>query len=64
MNRNAAQGAGQIIGQIEGHQVVGLDRCRIPDDYICKNRYPLFMARAVLQQLIESLQSTGSVKPC
>ena len=25
MNRNAAQGAGQIIGQIEGRQVVGLD---------------------------------------
>lgn len=25
MNRNAAQGAGQIIGLIDGHQVVGLD---------------------------------------
>jgi transposase len=25
MNRNAAQAAGQIIGQIEGRQVVGLD---------------------------------------
>lgn len=25
MNRNAAQGAGQIIGQIDGHQVIGLD---------------------------------------
>ncbi|MCW5238736.1 hypothetical protein D5047_21855 [Verminephrobacter eiseniae] len=39
--------------------------CRIPDDCIDSKRYPLFMARAVLQELIESLQSTpGSVKPC
>ena len=39
-------------------------RCRIPDDCIDKNRYPLFMARAVLQELIESLQlTTGSAKP-
>ena len=38
--------------------------CRIPDDCIDKNRYPLFMARAVLQELIESLQlTTGSAKP-
>ncbi|WP_343927886.1 tripartite tricarboxylate transporter substrate-binding protein, partial [Pigmentiphaga daeguensis] len=27
--------------------------CRIPDDYIDSRRYPLFMARAVLQALIE-----------
>ena len=26
--------------------------------------YPLFMARAVLKELIESLQSTGSEKSC
>ena len=38
--------------------------CRIPDDCIDLKRYPLFMAKAVLQELIESLQSTGSVKPC
>ena len=38
--------------------------CRIPDDCIDEKRYPLFMARAVLQELIESLQSTtGSAKP-
>ena len=36
-------------------------KCRIPDDCIDEKRYPLFMARAVLQELIESLQSTGSV---
>ena len=39
-------------------------RCRIPDDCIDSKRYPLFMARAVLQELIESLQSTQGVKPC
>ena len=40
------------------------DNCRIPDDCIDPKRYPLFMARAVLQELIESLQSTQEVKPC
>ena len=35
--------------------------CRIPDDCINEKRYPLFMARAVLRELIESLQSTGRV---
>lgn len=38
--------------------------CRIPDDCIDSKRYPLFIARAVLQELIESLQATGSAKPC
>ena len=38
-------------------------KCRIPDDCIDEKRYPLFMARAVLKELIESLQSTGSEKP-
>jgi hypothetical protein len=38
--------------------------CHIPDDCIDPKRYPLFMARAVLQELIESLQSTRGVKPC
>lgn len=36
-------------------------RCRIPDDCIDKNRYPLFMARSVLRELIESLPSTRSL---
>lgn len=35
--------------------------CRIPDDCIDKNRYPLFMARSVLRELIESLPSTRSL---
>ena len=39
-------------------------RCRIPDDCIDLKRYPLLMARAVLQELIESLQSPLGVKPC
>ena len=38
--------------------------CRIPDDCIDSKRYPLFMARAVLKELIESLQSTQGLKPC
>lgn len=39
-------------------------KCRIPDDCIDEKRYPLFMARAVLQEFIESLQpTTGSAKP-
>ncbi len=42
----------------------GCDSCRIPDDCIDSKRYPLFMARAVLKELIESLQSTQGVKPC
>ena len=44
-----------LIGQTH------LTRCRIPDDCIDEKRYPLFMARAVLKELIESLQSTGSL---
>jgi hypothetical protein len=38
--------------------------CRIPDDCIETKRYPLFTARAVLKELIESLQSTSGAKPC
>ena len=45
-------------------QVQTSHKCRIPDDYIDENRYPLFMARAVLRELIESLQATGSATPC
>ena len=41
-----------------------IDTCRIPDDCIDFKRYPLFMARSVLQELIKSLQSTQGVKPC
>lgn len=45
-------------------QRMRIDTCRIPDDCIDSKRYPLFMARAVLKELIESLQSTQGVKPC
>lgn len=44
--------------------VHSIANCRIPDDCIDSNRYPLFMARAVLQELIESLQSISGVQPC
>ena len=49
---------------IEPVYFILISRCRIPDDCIDSNRYPLFMARAVLKELIESLQSTQGVKPC
>ena len=38
--------------------------CRIPDDCIDEKRYPLFMARAVMRELIESLQSNPGESPC
>lgn len=61
-----------MFSQTQEEQVLALARsasllrarCRIPDDCIDSKRYPLFMARAVLKELIESLQSTQGVKPC
>jgi len=44
------------------YQTLGF-MCRIPDDCIDSKRYPLFIARTVLRELIESLEPTGSVKP-
>ena len=38
--------------------------CFIPDDYISQNRYPLFMARAVMHKLIESLQTPSELRSC
>ena len=35
------------------------NRCRIPDDCIDENRYPLFMARTVMTELMASLQASG-----
>ena len=42
--------------------------CRVPDDCIDPKRYPLFMGRAVMQELINSLKaqaqsSTGKGRP-
>lgn len=56
----------QIDGRAEERErnPQSLARCHIPDDCIDSKRYPLFMARAVLKELIESLQSTQGVKPC
>jgi hypothetical protein len=34
-----------------------MNSCRIPDDWIDNKRYPLFMARSVLQALLEQLKS-------
>ena len=47
-----------------GKTLANIPNCRIPDDCIDSKRYPLFMARSVLQELIKSLQSTQGVKPC
>ena len=57
----------QCVGRLGLKQLpmpVDVPTCRIPDDCIDPKRYPLFMARAVLQELIESLQSTRGVKSC
>ena len=42
---------------------LALIKFHIPDDCIDEKRYPLFMARAVLRELIKSLQPTGGVSP-
>ena len=36
-------------------------KCRIPDDCIDSKRYPLFMAREVMRQLIDNLCVTTAV---
>jgi hypothetical protein len=38
-----------------------LRSCRIPDDCIDSKRYPLFMAREVMRQLIDNLCVTSAV---
>ena len=52
------------LGGVFGDYRQNISSCRIPDDCIDSKRYPLFMARAVLQELIESLQSTSGATPC
>jgi hypothetical protein len=37
--------------------------CRIPDDCIDSKRYPLFMVREVMRQLIDNLCITSAVHP-
>lgn len=37
--------------------------CRIPDDYIDKKRYPLFMAREVMRELIDNRSVTATIQP-
>ena len=41
-------------GDVSGEVVVLM--CRIPDDCIDNKRYPLFIAREVMQALIDQLQ--------
>jgi hypothetical protein len=40
-----------------------ISKCRIPDDCIDSKRYPLFMAREVMRQLIDNLCVTSAVQP-
>lgn len=54
----------RFIEQVVGRVQLPILTCRIPDDCIDSKRYPLFIARAVLKELIESLQSIQGVKPC
>ncbi|WP_233205552.1 hypothetical protein [Acidovorax sp. 56] len=56
--------SGKVPAVVFSHGSEGVSSCRIPDDCIDSKRYPLFMARAVLKKLIESLQSTPGVTPC
>ncbi|QLA80629.1 hypothetical protein EXV95_08265 [Acidovorax sp. JMULE5] len=60
----AAAFKGMGVGDVDRDLILEHLKCRIPDDCIDSKRYPLFMARAVLKELIESLQSTQGVKPC
>lgn len=53
MNRNAAQGAGQIIGQIEGRQVVGLD--------IAKNVFQLHTVDMTTGEIVNVHLKRGKV---
>ena len=61
---DAGEGGLERQSVVISSQVSSVSKCRIPDDCIDPKRYPLFMARAVLQELIESLQSTRGVKSC
>jgi hypothetical protein len=60
MDFNAVNGKDSTyrFGRVGNNPVAN---CRIPDDCIDKNRYPLFIARDVLRELVQSLQSTGSL---
>ena len=44
-------------------KIVCVGTCRIPDDCIDSKRYPLFMAREVMRQLIDNLCVTSAVHP-
>jgi len=38
-------------------------KCRIPDDCIDPKRYPLFMAKEVMRQLIDNLGTHSTDQP-
>lgn len=47
-------------GAREGLHMSGLlANCCIPDDYIDTKRYPLFVARAVMAELVAQLKASG-----
>ena len=47
------------LADVDVHKFPFMANCRIPDDCIDEKRYPLFMGRAMFNELIESLQATG-----
>lgn len=54
----------QLVKKAKQFYMLGPNINELPDDCIDSKRYPLFIARAVLKELIESLQSIQGVKPC
>jgi hypothetical protein len=52
----------QLASDAEGDEVF-VHTYRIPDDCIDSKRYPLFMAREVIRQLIDNLCVTTAVQP-
>ena len=61
-------GAAEIKRLRQRKKNMQIPRCRVPDDCIDPKRYPLFMGRAVMQELINSLKaqaqsSTGKGRP-
>ena len=58
------KGRGYTVSELDQLQVPKRSNiyiCRIPDDCIDPKRYPLFIARDVLRELVQSLQSMGSL---
>lgn len=47
-----------------GELTIWLDRCRVPDDWLLKNKRPLLHGREVLQAVLATWQSRAKELPC